>query len=199
MRKFYLLFIIYYLLFTACTFDYGDQNGAELGLPDIVMENVEYVRIRSSDPQARFLAERVERFEDRRIMHLLNFSFEQFGNRGEEVNAYGRAGMGFVNTDSSDVHMSNMVRIEVETEDIIIETSWLQWRDSERVLYGGDSEEVIILQDNGTTFTGIGFRADARRRTWEFSGGASGVFVHEDEEEEEESLDPENETEDNTE
>jgi hypothetical protein len=51
------------------------------------MENVEYVRVRSADPQARFQAERLERYEERRIIQLRNFSFEQFGNRGEDVNA----------------------------------------------------------------------------------------------------------------
>ncbi|MDR1858813.1 MAG: LPS export ABC transporter periplasmic protein LptC [Treponema sp.] len=185
-----LLFALCSLLFAlcSCSFDYGNQGGADSGLPDIVMDNVEYVRVRSADPQARLQAERVERYESRRVMELRNFSFEQFGNRGEDVNAYGRAGNASFEIDSGDIRMGGGVRLEVESEDIIIETESLEWRDKPRTLSGGDEEEVYIYQENGTVFTGIGFHANARQRTWGFSGGAGGSYIHDDEEEAEESV-----------
>ena len=173
-------------LLAACSFDYGFQDGIDKDQPDIVMDNVEYVRVRSADPQARLQAERVERFEDRRIMELQNLSFEQFGNGGEDINASGRAGSASFEIDSGDIRMAGGVRIEVESEDIIIETSWLQWRDRPRTLSGRSEDEVYIYQENGTVFTGIGFHADARQRTWEFSGSVGGTYIHEDDEEEEE-------------
>jgi LPS export ABC transporter protein LptC len=179
-----LLIALCSLLFAHCSFDYGGQE-SDKSQPDIVMEIVEYVRMRSADPQARFMAERAERYEERRIMELLNFSFEQFGYQGEEVNASGRAGSGTVEIDSGDIRMDNTVRIEVESEDIAIETLWLEWKDEDGSLFGGDEERVVIQQQNGTTFTGIGFRANARRRTWEFSGRAEGTLVHKDDDEEE--------------
>ncbi|MDR0494939.1 MAG: LPS export ABC transporter periplasmic protein LptC [Treponema sp.] len=179
-KLFSLLFI---LPLVSCSFDYGDQGGGDKNQPDIVMENVDYVRVRSADPQARFQAELAERYEERRIMELRNFSFEQFGNRGEDVNAYGRAGSASVELDSGDIRMNNGVRIEVESEDIAIETQQLEWKDKERTLSGGEENEVSVYQESGTAFTGTGFYADARRRTWEFSGNVSGVYVHEDNEE----------------
>ena len=178
------LFSLFTFLLFACSFDYGNQDSGDSGLPDIVMENVEYVRVRSLDPQARFQAERVERYEERRIMELRNFSFEQFGNHGEEINAFGMAGSATIEIDSMDIRMRDGVRLEVESEDIAIETNWLEWKDNARTLSGGESEEVNIYQDNGTTFTGTGFMANARQRTWEFTGGASGTYIHEDDEEE---------------
>jgi LPS export ABC transporter protein LptC len=177
-------FLILLLFLASCSFDYGGQE-SDKSQPDIVMEIVEYVRMRSADPQARFMAERAERYEERRIMELLNFSFEQFGYQGEEVNASGRAGSGTVEIDSGDIRLDNTVRIEVESEDISIETLWLEWKDEDRRLFGGNEEEVVIQQQNGTTFTGIGFRADAGRRTWVFSGNAKGTFVHDDDDGEE--------------
>ena len=182
------------LLFAACSFDYGNQDGPDKSLPDIVMDNVEYVRVRSADPQARLQAERVERYEQRRIMELRNFSFEQYGNRGEDVNAFGRAGSASFEIDSGDIRLGNGVRIEVEAEDIIIETNWLEWRDKLRTLSGRAGDEVHVYQENGTVFSGIGFQADARKRTWEFSGGVSGIFIQDDDqkaekEEEEDSED----------
>jgi LPS export ABC transporter protein LptC len=171
------------LLLASCSFDYGNQDGGDKNLPDIVMENVEYVRVRSADPQARFQAERAERYEERRIMELRNFSFEQFGSHGEEVNAFGRAGSASVEIDSGDIRLDGGVRIEVESEDLAIETKRLEWKDKPRTLTGGPQEEVNVFQPDGTSFSGVGFSADARRRTWEFSGGVSGTYVHEDDEE----------------
>jgi LPS export ABC transporter protein LptC len=176
--------LIFFL--ASCSFDYGEQGGADKNQPDIVMEDVDYVRVRSADPQARFQAERVERYEERRVMELRSFAFEQFGNRGEEVNASGRAGSTSFEIDSGDVRMDDGVRIDVESEDIAIETQWLQWKDKERTLSGGEENETNVYQENGTSFTGIGFHADARRRTWEFAGSVSGTYVQDDDEEEEE-------------
>ena len=179
----FLLTIIF--LLTACSFDYGDQGGADKNQPDLIMENVEYVRVRSADPQARFQAERLERYEERRIMELRNFSFEQFGNHGEDINASGRAGSASVEIDSGDIRMDKGVRIDVDSEDLAIETRWLEWKDKERLLTSGEEEEVSIYQENGTAFTGIGFHADARRRTWEFNGNVGGTYIQDDDEEEE--------------
>ena len=150
------------------------------------MENVEYVRVRSMDPQARLQAERVERYEERRVMELKNFSFEQFGNHGEEINASGRAGSALFEIDSGDIRMEDGVRIEVDSEDIAIETVKLEWKDKERTLTGGPGEEVHVFQDNGTSFTGIGFQSNARTRSWSFSDAVNGTYVHEDSDEEDE-------------
>jgi len=181
----FFLFSFLFFLLLSCSFDYGNQESGDSFHPDIVMNDVEYVRVRSSDLYARFLAERVERYEERRIMELRNFSFEQFGNNGEEINAVGRAGNATIEMDTLDVFMENGVRIEVESEDIAIETSWFQWRDRIKTLTGGETEKVSIFQGNGAFITGIGFRADTRQRTWEFSGFVEGTFIHEEEEEEE--------------
>jgi len=183
-----LLFSFFFFLFSlsSCSFDYGEQASGEKELPDIVMENVDYMRVRSADPQARFQAERVERYEERRIMELRNFSFEQFSNGGEEVNASGRAGSASVEIDSGDIRLDEGVRIDVDSEDLAIETTWLEWKDKARSLNGGARETVTIYQDNGTAFTGAGFYANARRRTWEFAGSVSGTYVHDDNDDEKE-------------
>ena len=65
-----------FFLFVSCSFDYGDASSSEKDQPDIVMENVEYVRVRSAELQARFQAELAERYEERRLMQLKNFSLK---------------------------------------------------------------------------------------------------------------------------
>ena len=163
-----------------CSFDYGESMAADTGQPDIVMNDVEYVRVRDGNPIARFEAETAERYENRQAMELRNFTFEQFNNGGVEVNAVGSAGRASVELDSGNIHMENGVRLAVESEDITITTANLDWRDHERSLSGGPGEAVEIRRADGTTFTGWGFSADARRRTWTFDAGVDGTYIHED-------------------
>jgi LPS export ABC transporter protein LptC len=183
MKNIILFFLIIFL--ASCSFVYPDQEGLDSNQPDIVMENVEYTRVRSGDPIARFMAEQAMRFEERKIMELKSFSFEQFEKKGMEINAYGMAGSAEFMIDSGDVRMNDGVKVEVDSEDITIETKQLEWRDKEHTLYGGNSDPVTIFRANGTKFTGIGFFADARLRTWMFSGEVSGSYIHDDDEDEE--------------
>jgi len=175
------------LFITSCTFDYGEAT-VERETPDLVMENVEYVRVRSSDPIARFTAERAERYEKQGVMKLKNFTFEQYGERGEEVNAIGGAGYASVDIETGDVFMDNGVWLEVESEDIILETKQLDWKDEPRLLYSGPEDEVNIFQSSGTDFKGIGLYVEARNRIWEFKGNVSGTFISVDEEDEESTV-----------
>ena len=183
-----LLFSLFSFLFSlsSCTFDYGESSSSEKELPDLIMENVEYVRVRSADPVARFQAEYAERYEKQRIMKLQNLTFEQYGERGEEVNTVGRAGNASIDIETGDIFMDRGVRIEVESEDIIIETFQLEWKDEKRSLSSGKEDEVNVYRENGTRFTGIGLLADARMRTWEFSGKVGGTYIHDDDESEDE-------------
>ena len=176
----YLYCIIIILIAGACTFDYGETGNSERVLPDLVMENVEYVRVRSADPLARFTAERAERYEKQGLMKLQNFTFEQYGERGREVNAAGEGGHASVDIESGDISMTNGVKIEIGSEDIIMETNQLDWKDEPRLLYTEENNEVNIYRENGTSFTGTGLLADARNRTWEFSGSVTGSYISDD-------------------
>ncbi|MCL2608976.1 MAG: LPS export ABC transporter periplasmic protein LptC [Treponema sp.] len=164
----------------SCSFDYGDGGGGENDNLDIVMETVEYVRVRSLDKQARFSAERAERFEKRQLMRLLNFSFEQFDGVGE-LNVSGTAGSAEVDLDSMDIFLSDGVRLNVDSEDIAIETALLNWKDDAALLTGGEGDVVYLSRDDGTSFTGTGFVSEVRRRTWEFRGEVAGSYFQKDE------------------
>jgi LPS export ABC transporter protein LptC len=186
MKKTLRLFIVFSLaaLLGACSFDYGDAALENDGLPDIVMEGVEYVRVRDGDPVVRFEAERAERYESRQKMELKNFAFEQFDNHGEAVNATGRAASASVDLESGNIEMDGGVLLSVGSEDITIETATLAWQDKERYMRGAEKEEVNITRSDGTGFLGRGFFSDVRSRTWTFSGTVEGTYVHDDEDDE---------------
>jgi LPS export ABC transporter protein LptC len=185
------LSLIIILTLLGCSFDYGNAPAEDTNLPDIIMNDVEYVRVRKADPVVRFQAQRAERYEKRQLMELQDFSFEQFENHGEDINAAGRAGTASVELDSGNIRLGGGVSLEVDSEDITIETEKLNWRDRERVLSGDEQGAVNILRENGTSFTGWGFTANARSRTWEFAGGVEGSYTHDDDDGEEETESPE--------
>jgi len=164
----------------SCTFDYGEGTSSNDHLPDLVMKDVEYVRVRSADPIAWFHADQAERYERQGIMKLENITFEQYNERGEETNIYGKAGNAVIQLSSADIFMDNGVIVEVKSEDIILDTYQLEWKDEDRLLSAGEGREVNIYRENGTRLTGRGFNADARRRSWGFSGSIRGTYIHED-------------------
>ena len=180
--KLFCLFLV--LLMSACTFDYGIGE-AEEPRPDVVMENLEYVRVRGGNLLARFHAEYAERWENRQVMELRTFAFEQMEDQGETVSVTGTAGAAIVYLDSGDIIFSGGVRINMESEDIIISTYGIEWRDRERTLTGSFDDEVEVERSDGTSFTGRGIFADIRSRTWSFSGEVHGVYVDDDNDEEE--------------
>jgi len=180
MNKIIINSVLILFILMSCSFDYGEADSPENTTPDLVMQNVEYVRVRSADPVARIQAERVERYEKQGQMTLENFTFEQFTDGGETVNITGSAGYASVEIESGDIIMNEGVWLEVDSEDIVIETNRVSWSEKERVMFSGEEDEVNIFQEDGTIITGIGLRADARRRTWEFAGAVRGTYYHEE-------------------
>ena len=179
------LFFFAVMVFTACSFDYGDAAQSDKSKPDIVMENLEYVRVRGGDPLVRFQAEHGERWEERQTMELRNFLFEQMENSGKTINAEGRAGLAVVQLNSGDISLKGGVRIKVDSEDVTIRTAELEWKDKPKTLTGRDEDEVDIQRSDGTFFSGRGFFADAYNRTWSFSGEVRGTYVEKEDDEEE--------------
>jgi LPS export ABC transporter protein LptC len=182
---FHILILIIFFLLGSCSFDYGDEASEHEDQPDIIMGNVEYVRVRDGDPVVRFRAQLAERYENRQTMELQNFSFEQFYAHGDEVNATGRAGNALVELESGNIQLEQGIIISVDSEDITIETDNLSWEDEKRVLAGREEATVDIQRSDGTVFSGQGFTADARSRTWVFTGGVTGTYIDTEEDEEE--------------
>jgi hypothetical protein len=112
-------------------------------------------------------------------MELRKLTFKQFETHGEELNAEGSAGAASVALDSGDVQLRGGVHIEVETEDIIIETEQLDWNDKERILSAGETNHVGMKRSDGTDFSGQGFTANIRNRTWGFASGIQGAYIWE--------------------
>ncbi|MDR0472522.1 MAG: LPS export ABC transporter periplasmic protein LptC [Treponema sp.] len=172
-----------FFLFLSCSFDYGNKEEAERVLPDLIMENVDYVRVRGGEPSVRFQAELAERYENKQLMNLKKLVFEQYEDK-DTINSSGSAGNAHIELDSGNISFTEDVFISVDSEDITIQTSELKWKDKEKQLSGSPANSVDINRSDGTSFSGVGFFADARYWTWSFDSGVSGVYVEEDDKEE---------------
>ncbi|MHC6203672.1 LPS export ABC transporter periplasmic protein LptC [Breznakiellaceae bacterium SP9] len=190
MRTFLVFSFILYSV-SACSFDYGGVGEVQ-DLPDIIMDNVAYARVRNGDLQARFTAEKARRYEKQQSMELEGLSFEQYEKAGTEQNAVGTAGSAVVELESGNFSLTGGVRIDVESEDYTIQTQSLDWKDKDRLL-SADSNPVTITKTDGTNFIGHGFSADLRNRTWVFDGGASGFFEQKDDEKKDDEKDEDEE------
>jgi LPS export ABC transporter protein LptC len=182
-RVFSFACIFLFFALGACSFDYGPISADNEDQPNVVMNDVEYVRVKDGSPMVRFEAEGAERYEKSQTMELKNFSFEQFNTAADDVNAVGRAGNASVQLETGNIQMKNGVRIQVDSEDIAIETQNLEWQDKARQLSAGAGEPVAIHRLDGTSFTGWGFSADVRRRIWSFTDGVQGIYIDTDDDE----------------
>lgn len=175
------------VLASACSFNYGAMEEDEEGSPDLAMDGVEYVRVRDGEPLIRVQAESVQRFERSQSMRVEQFRFEQYSRDGKKVEAAGAAGSALVQLESGDAELSGGVQIVVESEDLVIETDSLSWRDEDRLMVGANDGDVLLKRSDGTVLSGKGFRSDARRHSWDFSGPVSGTYFDEEDEEAESS------------
>lgn len=165
----------------SCTFDYGTTVVESDNFPEITMENIEYVRVRDGQLQARLKAETAERFEGRHLMTLKNYTFEEYDTTTSEVEATGKGGAASVEVSSNNVHMSEGVSISVDTEDFGMEAVNLDWDDKAHVLRGAPGAPVQVSRGDGTEVNGTDFHADVRGRNWVFGSDVHGSYQTESE------------------
>lgn len=181
------LFSLLCLASVACTFNYGMMQEEGEEYPDLVMDELEFVRVREGAVTLRIQAEQAARWEDSRRMEMEQMRFVQYADRDGNVGATGSAGKARVMLDSGDVALSGGVQLIVERDDLWIETAALNWSDKDRVLLGQDNELVLIKRSDGSIIRGESFGANARRRSWEFAGPLTGYYVADQESDEDEA------------
>jgi LPS export ABC transporter protein LptC len=197
-----LFFFLLTLLPAACSFDYDASAGDFGNDPDVVMKDVEYVRMENALPVVRIRSKEARRYEAKHAMEMDGFSFEQYNPTIPEnaeipdINVRGEGGSVKIETDSRNLIMAGGVSIDVQSEDFSLRTETLSWEDKERLISAPG--EVTVTRSDGTLLSGWNLSADTRRREWRFEGAVSGDIVEEDEETED-AVSPEGETDVSTE
>ena len=175
-----LLFALFSLApcFMACSFQYPSAAGDEDTKPDIVMTELDYVRVRGGMRQAQFSAARAERYDKRRVMELRGLAFSQYNQKTGERDAEGEANFAEVELHTGNIKLREGINLRVDSEDVDILTESLEWNDEGKTLRGGAEENVMIRRNDGTDFRGKSLTVDVRSRRWEFASGGSGIYTH---------------------
>jgi LPS export ABC transporter protein LptC len=167
-------------LLASCSFNYGEQDNETSVLPDISMTNMNYVRVEDGRPTVRFSAKSADRYEGSRSMELFDYSFEQYNKQTGEADATGTGGKAKIEMETRNVIMEEGVSVQVESEDMMIDTRTLRWSNGPKELSSPEDSPVHIRDPDGTDFIGSGFSANTKKRTWEFTAGVSGTYVQDD-------------------
>lgn len=182
--KIILLFVVFSCFWVSCKFDYGFADGSGRGMEaDLVMVNANYVRMKRGRLEANFRADVLRRYDGRGEVELEGVDFEYYTGKEEKLEAEGRAEKALYDMGSGDLRMDDGVGVEILSEEVRIGAGYLRWEDSVKRLESGKDDEVTLAKKDGSVMTGTGFRAYSDVKKWEMEGGASGIFVGEDEEE----------------
>jgi len=169
-------------LLIACSFDYSAMSETEHDKPDLIMQDVDYVRVTDGSISLHMQADQVERYEKKRLMQVQNIRFEQFSKDSTEPDVLGTAGIAQFWTATSDAQFADGVRIVIQSEDLSVEAKSLQWNNSQKKLFGPQDDQVLLKKANGSVLVGKSFSADGRSRSWQFEGAVSGTYQEESKE-----------------
>ncbi|AEJ20858.1 LPS export ABC transporter periplasmic protein LptC [Gracilinema caldarium] len=178
----YLHFLVVFILigieciFLSCSFDYGTSSEPEQEKPDLVMKDVDYVRVSDGKISLHMQADQINRYESKKLLQVQNISFEQYSKNSVGPDAVGSAGFAQFWTATSDAAFSGGVQIYINSENLSIEAKSLQWNHNSKKLLGPLDDQVLLKKSDGSILVGKNFSADGRSRSWQFTGPVSGTY-----------------------
>jgi LPS export ABC transporter protein LptC len=176
-------------LVISCSLDYGAALGEDLDerIPDTVIFNFVHTIVENGSPRFRLSAQRAEAFRSARTLKLVGVVFVEYDpvvpmpNGGRSmavpvVAAEGRADSAVFNTETESADLTGNVRVRSARDGVAVSSAFIRW-DGEARLLEGPSESVTTIQDDdGSRVSGAGFKADAARRSFEFTERATGSY-----------------------
>lgn len=177
-RPVYILAAMAACTFASCSFNYGNVDGKDDLVPEMVLETVTANRYEDAALSVVFSANTLEMYRSDRLWAADSVSFIQYASGdSQEIEARGGAGLLLVNDADEIYTLGAGVTFEFLSDNLFVSANDLRWSKKERTLSGTRSGEVVISKDDGTLVRGIGFFADTASRTYEFSENVSGVLV----------------------
>lgn len=173
----------------SCSLDYGVALGEDLDerIPDTVIFNFVHTIVENGSPRFRISAERAEAFRSARTLRLAGVSFVEYepaaprpnGDRSLSVPAVaaeGRADLAVFNTETESAELTGNVRVRSSKDGLAVTSAFIRWDGEARLLEGPSESVTTIEDDDGSRVSGAGFKADAARRSFEFSERATGYY-----------------------
>jgi LPS export ABC transporter protein LptC len=119
-------------------------------------------------------AARAEVYETGKRTILTGVAFSEYDPDTGELLSLGRADGAIYHGDTKDAEFSGSVRLESKRQDAVLQGEYLRWIDKDKRLEGRLDRAVTISRADGSSVSGAGFEADARRRYFSFREGVAG-------------------------
>ena len=153
---------------------YAPQALSEEEAPTAAFTDYSHTVVVRGKKNFELKASRAELYETSKRTVLTDVSFAEYDPDTGELLSLGRADSAIYHTDTKDAEFSGSVRLESKKQDAILEGEYLRWIDKDKRLEGRLDRTVTISRADGSTVSGAGFEADARRRAFSFRESVEG-------------------------
>ncbi len=165
------------LLSTACSLDYQElAEDLDENTPAVEMLGVQLVSVENDREHSRVEAERLADFDKIYKRTISGGIFTEYDDQGE-ISAQGEADLISIDTRTDNAVLEGNIRFHSVRDKATVTAEYLEWTDSDRLLSGNPTGEVLLEKEDGTTIRGNDFSADFPSRTFRFAGRSSGIWT----------------------
>ncbi len=181
------LFFLSLFAVAACSFDYGEaklKDSMEENIPNSILSNFEHTVVDKGQVIFRLNAKEASVFDSLKQTKLSGVSFAEYERNTGKALTSGRASSAIFFTNTESAELSGEILFYSKRNEAALEGGYLYWDNERKTLEGRRDRLISITKDDGSIIRGEGFTANARKRSFSFSGRATGSIQVEDEEEE---------------
>jgi LPS export ABC transporter protein LptC len=177
--------IAFVLAVCACSFDYGDvklEDNLSEETPNSILLNFQHTVVENGKILFRLNALKASIYDTLKETRLTNVSFAEYDPETGAAVTSGRATSAIFFSESENAELSGDISFYSKRNEAGLEGGYLYWDNSKKTLEGRRDRLISILKDDGSIVKGEGFSANAKKRTFSFSGRTSGVLITKDDE-----------------
>lgn len=186
----FLLLVLSVFSLAACSLSYKVEEPQVDHIPELVFTEVEYLSYEDGRVRMQMGSTQLEQYRDDNALYGKDVSFSTYNQDGD-LSAQGHSQMIAVNSTDQQYSFLGDVFIDSLQEDLVVRAQSLHWDGIDQQLTSGVRDTLELVrgsssggddrQDGEATsrieLAGTGFSASAVSRSFQFSGGVSGVIV----------------------
>lgn len=165
----------------SCSVNYDNIYETEGTVPELMLDDAVFKRIKDSKVSSEIQSERLEEFKDSGKVLAKNIQFETKNDDGK-VNSFGRAGIMKADTKKEIYEFFGGIHIEAPERGVKIDGESLKWNGKTEQLVG-EKGKTLSIEKDGIILRGQGFSASAISESFNFASSVSGEYRDEEDEE----------------
>ena len=164
----------------SCSVNYDNIYETEGTVPELMLDDAVFKRVRDSKAVSEIQSERLEEFKASGKVLAKNIQFETKNDDGK-VNSFGNAGIMKADTKKEVYEFYEGIHIEAPERGVAIDGESLRWNGKNEQLVG-EKGKVLTIKKDGISLSGKGFSASAVSESFNFSSSVNGNYEDKKEE-----------------